>query len=77
MKAMYGYCVRTDFGFPMLIRYHNMEAEIYCGNGTWERSPGDDEILVGKGDSVWWDDITEEDAKKYSKEIDESVNNQR
>ena len=74
MDGNYGYSVRTDFGFPILIRYKNHEVEIYTANGTWEREPGLDSILIGEGDFVWYDDIDESKALEYMKEIDKNVN---
>ena len=69
-KVKYGYSVRTDFGFPILIRYHNGEVETFRPDG-WERTPGKDSILNGGGDFVWYDDISEEEAVNYMKQIRE------
>ena len=70
MAAKYRYSVRTDFGFPILIRFANYAVETYRKDGVWERTPGKDSILIGEGDFVWYDDITEEEAEKYMAEID-------
>lgn len=70
-NATYGYSVRTDFGFPVLIRYHHGAVETFDPGepGEWRRSPTKDSILYGGGDFVWYDDITEEEAKKYMEQI--------
>ena len=73
MAARYGYSVRTDFGFPILIRYKNHEVELYRADGKWERDPGLDSILIGEGDFVWYDDIDEATAMKYMKEISKNA----
>lgn len=71
----YGYSVRTDFETPILIRYKYGQVETFDPRvpGEWRRTPGKDNILIGGGDFVWYDDITEEKAMEYMDKIREDV----
>ena len=66
----YGYAVRRDDGILSLIRYRNGEVFTFYGDiANWERTPNRDNILSGGGDFVWYDEISEEEAKNVAMEI--------
>lgn len=70
-EMKYGYSVRTDHGYPVLIRYKYGEVETFDPSepNEWRRSPTKDSILYGGGDCVWYDEITEQEALKYMEQI--------
>lgn len=70
-EMKYGYMVRTDGGYPVLIRSRHGAVETFDPSepNEWRRSPVKDNILSGGGDWVWYDDITEEEAAKYADKI--------
>ena len=76
MARKYGYSVRKDGAYPILIRYKYGAVETFDPDepGEWRRSPTKDSILIGGGDFVWYDDITEEEAMKYADQIREVYN---
>jgi len=66
----YGYAVWRDKGWLSLIRYNKEGVWTFYGESArWERTPEKDNILSGGGDFVWYDEISEEEAKKVAVEI--------
>ena len=66
----YGYSVWWHEDGPSLIRYKGGEVFTFFGDiADWERTPNKDNILNGGGDFVWYDDITEEEAKGIAAQI--------
>ena len=69
-ETSYGYAVWRDGGVPTLIRYKNGEVFTFYGSTeSWERTPNKDNILVGDGDFVWYDEISEDEAKRVAVQI--------
>ena len=69
------YMVDTRGRKPDLVRCINGVFERYDPTvpGEWKRSEFLDAMAHGGGDYVWFDDISEEAAKKYMKEIKDFV----
>lgn len=68
----YGYAVRTaETKIPVLIRFTQGQVETFNpeAEGEWERTPLKDAILRGGGDFVWYDDISEAEAKRFMDQI--------
>lgn len=69
----YEYAVWRDDGWISLIRYRDGEVFTFYGDTAgWERTPNKDNILSGGGDFVWYDVISEAEAKSVAKEIIEN-----
>ena len=75
-EKKYSYLVDTRWPFPRLVRASVLEGfQLFVpGNpDRWENRKSLDALGWGGGDSVWYDDITEEEAMKYMDEIRESA----
>ena len=50
-----------------LVRFTGRKAELYCPNmpNVWVEMPHLNEIRTGFGDSIWYDFISEEEAKDW------------
>ena len=70
-KSDYGYMIRKDDDFLVLIRFKNGEVETFRPKepGEWVRTPTKDSILEGSGDWVWYDDVPEEDVEFWMDKI--------
>ncbi len=68
-----GYMVDTRGAKPDLVRYANGTFERYDPRvpEKWKGSRSLDAFAWGGGDFVWFDEISEADAKEYMKKIDE------
>ena len=73
MKKRYCYMKSEwDGGFPSLIRLSHFtpwEADFYAFPGKWVSMPSLNDIRVGKGCYMDYDDITDEEAMELKKEI--------
>ena len=75
MEKRYDYLVRDwGKGLPTLIRlscFSPWEADIYVGSGVWKSMPHLNDIRVGKGCYMDYDDISEEKAMELMEKIRE------
>ena len=68
----YRYMARFDYDPPTLIRlgsFEDMEADMYAYPGFWKDTPRLNDIRVGLGNVMDYDDITEAEAMEIKKEL--------
>ncbi len=70
----YQYMVNWDYDPPTLIRlgsFAKMEADLFAYPGVWKDTPHLNDIRVGLGSFMDYDDISKEEAMKIMKKIQE------
>ena len=64
---MAGYAVWPERG--NLVRFTDNDAELYCptasGEDAWVSMPHLNELRYGRGNAVWYDEISEEAARQW------------
>ena len=74
MAKHYTYLVSRECGILRLIRlgpWETMEADIYSYPGVWKDMPSLNDIRVGCGSFMDYDDVTEEEAEIIRLQIQE------
>ena len=72
MEKRYVYMVRWDGEIPTLIRlgsFARMEADLYAYPGVWMDMPHLNDIRVGKGCYMDYNDVTDEEAEQIRQQI--------
>ena len=76
MGERYLYMVCRDGKIPSLIRlgsFARMEADLYAYPGVWKDTPHLNDIRVGKGCFMDYDDVSDEEAEEIRLQIHEDA----
>ena len=73
-EGMASYAVNLIYETPILIRWASPYVYTFDPSveGEWRESPGKVSMFWGQGDFNWYDDISDEEAEKYMKQIREA-----